>query len=114
MSQFDLSRTIPIGEGSALAGVSRQDVITFPNGRSFKIVLYAAYVAHGLYGPENNGIAILDEDNRQVVLDQHVRIGSGYYGPSPTQLSEFQRIKDMPWEQFEHFMVSNERYRGCL
>jgi len=114
MSQFDLSRQIPIGEGSALAGVSRQEVITYPNGRSFRIVLYAAYCAFGLYGPENNGIAVLDEDQRQVLLDQHSRIGSGYYGPSPTQLSEFQRIKDMPWEQFEQFVVSHERYRGCL
>lgn len=81
--------------------------------RSFAVVIASAYDA-GVVGSENNGIAILDEDNRTVVLDRHAPIGSGYHGPSQGQRAEFARIMAMDWKAFTDFVRSHPNYRGSL
>jgi hypothetical protein len=78
--------------------------------RIFKVVIAAAYNA-GIIGPEHNGIAVLDDNNKAVLLDQHVKIGSGYFGPSEEQKAEFARIVAMDWNEFADFVRSNRRYR---
>ncbi|GEM_PF-6737446 len=79
--------------------------------RTFSVIVASAYHA-GIVGPEDNGIVVLDEDNRIVVLDQHLRQASGYFGPSPDQLSEAKRLLGLPWGQFVTFCRSNPRYRS--
>lgn len=78
--------------------------------RTFTVVVAAAYNA-GIIGPEHNGLAILDEDNQSVVLDQHLCASTGYYGPSKEQKAEFRRVMDMDWETFSKFCRTNPRYR---
>jgi len=79
-------------------------------GRLFKVVIAGARNA-GIIGPEDNGIAILDEDYQQIVLDNHVKESSGYFGPSRRQWEEAGRIMDMNWEQFTDFIRSHPRHR---
>lgn len=78
--------------------------------RTFKVVIAGALHA-GIIGPEYNGIAVLDDDANQVVLDQHCRIDSGYFGPSAKQKAEFDRIMAMDWKGFTAFVKSHPRYR---
>lgn len=80
--------------------------------RSFSILIAAAESAGGLVGPEHNGVTVLDNDNAGVVLDRHLKSGSGYHGPSPAQIEEFRRIGAMDWESFSSFCASNPRFRS--
>lgn len=80
--------------------------------RSFSVLIAAAESAGGLTGSEYNGIAVLDNDNAGVVLDRHAREGSGYHGPSPSQIEEFRRIGEMDWGAFSSFCASNPRFRS--
>lgn len=81
--------------------------------RSFTVLIAGAYNT-GIIGPEYNGIVVLDDDNRQVVLDRHCQESSGYYGPSARQKAEFERVMAMDWPAFTKFCRENQRYRGCL
>jgi hypothetical protein len=65
--------------------ISRNEVLEH-SGRKFRIVLYGAYNAKGLIGSECNGICILDDDLLNVVLDEHGKEETGYFGPSEQQL----------------------------
>jgi len=80
-------------------------------GRKIRIVLYGAYNALGLVGPEMNGIAILDEDARRVILDGHYQEDTGYFGPSRKQLIEYSRIADMSDSDIEEFIANHPRAR---
>jgi hypothetical protein len=79
--------------------------------RTFVLVLYGAYNAMGLIGSECNGIAVLDKDNRLVVLDEHCKIDTGYFGPSESQVREFDRIKAMDADSFLIFCNAHPRLR---
>ncbi|MTH94795.1 hypothetical protein [Roseibium sp. RKSG952] len=79
--------------------------------RLFKVVIAGAYNA-GIVGPEHNGIAILDENNLQVVLDQHCPQLSGSFGPSASQKAEFDRIMAMDWKAFSKFCREHPRFRS--
>lgn len=80
-------------------------------GRTLRVVLYGAYNALGLIGPEMNGIAILDEDARCVVLDGHLQEDTGYFGPSRRQVIEHSRIMGMTDEELEDFIAEHPRTR---
>lgn len=80
-------------------------------GRNLRVVVYGAYNAMGLIGPEDNGIAILDEGSRSVVIDGHVKENSGYFGPSVRQIEEFARIMSMEDAELEEFIESHPRKR---
>jgi hypothetical protein len=90
--------------------VSRDESVRFGD-RSFRVVLYGAYNAMGLIGTEHNGIAVLDEDRRQVVLDGHFRQDSGAYGPTRAQAEEWERICRLPAGEFVEFCNSHETSR---
>ena len=92
-------------------GMKAEKVFDFD--RTFSVVVYGAFDANGLIGPEVNGILVLDEDNRSVVLDGHRRETSGYHGPSRAQVAEFERIKAMDWAEFSRFCHDHPRYRGA-
>lgn len=80
-------------------------------GKTLRIVLYGAYNALGLIGPEMNGIAILDEDARCVVLDGHLQEDTGYFGPSRRQVLEYSRIIGMTDADLEEFIANHPRTR---
>lgn len=82
--------------------------------RSFRVIVYGAYNAYGLIGTENNGIAVLDEDRMQVVLDGHCPQETGAYGPSNGQLVEWQRICRMDSAEFVEFCNSHPRLRDLI
>jgi hypothetical protein len=95
-------------------GVSRDEVVGWdtPSGeRNFRIILYGALDAYGLIGPEMNGIAILDEDNKSVVLDGECPQASGYYGPSREQLDRWGEIVDFDWLEFKNFVNKHPKSR---
>jgi len=83
-------------------------------GRKFRVVLYGAYNAMGLIGPEMNGIAVLDHDRKHVVLDGHCPEDSGYHGPSEAQKAEWNRICVMSAEEFVGFCNSHQRSRDPI
>jgi hypothetical protein len=104
---------IPVGR-CAYVGISRDETRTFENnGRSFRIALYGAFHA-GIIGPEFNGIVILDVDNRLVVLDQHKRESTGYFGPTVDQWAEFDRIMGLNWADFLRFIDGHPRSRASV
>lgn len=81
------------------------------NDRSFTIIIAGAYNAFGLIGSECNGIVVLDNDNKLVVLDEHAREDSGYYGPTNKQIDEFEKLLKMDYESFVKFCREHPRSR---
>ena len=96
-------------------GISRQITISFVTEsgatRSFIVAVYGAFCAYGLYGPENNGILILDDDRSGVLLDKHLSRTTGYHGPSDDQVKEWGRIIRMNWNDFRVFVKEHSRGR---
>ncbi len=84
--------------------------ITTPDGteRTFRILTYQAFDAHGLIGSECNGILILDEDEKKVVCDEILKQSSGYFGASKEQFKKADEIIKMKWGEFTLFL-SEER-----
>jgi hypothetical protein len=95
------------------AMVSRDKTLKFGN-RTFRVVLYGAYNAMGLIGTEQNGIAVLDEDRMQVVLDGHFQQDSGAYGPNRSQSEEMERICRLSAGEFVEFCNSHPRSRESV
>lgn len=81
-----------------------------PDGgkRTFKVVLSTAYNA-GIIGSEYHGVAVLDDDNRQVVFDQGPML---YNKVAQAQL--FQELKAADWPTFCGLVKQQKRYRECM
>ena len=82
------------------------------DGTTYIIGIAGAYNAYGMIGPEHNGIFILDDDAKRVVLDRHCEEQSGYFGPSQAQWAEMKRVAELPTTAFKNFCRNNPRYRG--
>lgn len=80
--------------------VSRDKIITL-NNQKFRIILYGAINAGGLIGPEMNGIAILNEEEKTICADGFERIDSGYFGPSSKQIEKFEEVCKMNFIQLQ-------------
>jgi hypothetical protein len=97
--------------------VVRDHVRKFHNGRSFRVILYGAYNAMGLIGSEYNGIAILDEDQKQVLADNIGR-GSSFYGtsdgPSDAQKAKYEQVLKLSWEDFRTLVNTSGRNRYSI
>lgn len=100
-------------------GVTLDEKKTYPNGRTLRFIAYSAYNASGLIGTENNGVAILDEDNKSVVCDNLGRqagIGkrepSIFNGLSTEQV--FQVIRNMDWQRLSEMVNKHPRTRYAL
>jgi hypothetical protein len=91
-------------------GLSKDETRKFPKLK-VRIILYGAYNAMGLIGSECNGIVILNDTKRQVVLDEHCRISSGWFGPDNSQIAEFNRIMALSEADLIVFCRSHKRYR---
>ncbi len=81
------------------------------DGAIYRVIMYGAYNAFGLIGPEKNGIAILNESQRNVVLDEECKESSGYFGASERQLSRWDEIVNMDTKAFVAFVNGHERAR---
>ncbi len=100
-----------------LVGITHRKKVQFDDGRetrTFTVVIHGAYDALGLIGSECNGVGVLDEDNKQVVLDQHLRQGSGYFGPTQAQIDEWGRVCGLSYQAFREFVNANHRSRISL
>ncbi|MFK4135914.1 hypothetical protein ACI2KR_27070 [Pseudomonas luteola] len=93
---------------SQFAGVTYDQTRDFGTNGSYRVMVYAAYNAFGLIGPERNGIAViqLEGSSGRVVADSIAQADSGYFGPSNEQVKLFEEIKDMSWETFRAFVNS--------
>lgn len=80
-------------------------------GTVYKIGIAGAYNAFGLIGSEHNGLFILDDTNKQVVLDQHAGEHTGYFGPSERQWQVLQDVVALDSEHFLHFIHNHPRSR---
>jgi hypothetical protein len=98
---------------SPFTGVEFDQTITL-NGRTFRVLTYQAYNAFGLIGPEKNGIAILNDDDRDVVMDEHFRQSSGYFGVGAKVVAEAKRICAMGWEEFQALCNNSPRSRYAI
>ena len=67
------------------------------DGIDYMIGIADVYNAFGVIGSEHNGIFVLDDTNRAVVLDRDTEESSGYYGPSKRQ-----------WERLAHYCKCSE------
>jgi hypothetical protein len=65
----------------------------------------------GLIGTECNGICILDEDLKQVVLDEHCKEETGYFGTTERQQAEFERLLSLSADGFVDFVNTHPRTR---
>lgn len=81
------------------------------DGTDYIIGIAGAYNAFGLIGAEHNGIFVLDDTNALVVLDQHKREHTGYFGPSYDQWGELGLIYDLPDDAFISFIKTHPRSR---
>lgn len=79
------------------------------------IMLYGAYNALGLIGPEYNGIAILNDTHKAVVLDGEAAEDYGWYpgygSPTHEQVAAFNSIAVMDEAALVDFIRAHPRYR---
>lgn len=80
-------------------------------GETYIIGFACAYNALGLIGSERNGIFVLNETKRDVVLDEHMRIGTGWNGCKPEHIEELRKLKRMPAREFLGWIAGHPRAR---
>jgi hypothetical protein len=89
--------------------------VSFGPGRVFIVMLHGAYNARGLIGSECNGLGILDDTKKQVLLAEHMNAPTGWYtgfgGPTNEQIAELERVVAMEWDEFVEFVNTNRKAR---
>jgi len=81
-------------------------------GRTYRLLLYRSYDAGGLIGSEFNGIAVLDDDAKQIVTDNIEKIESGYSVPTRGQIAMLEHMLRCTPEQFKEICNNSSRSRG--
>ncbi len=84
---------------------------------TYRIITYQAYNACGLIGPEKNGIAVLDNAARTIVLDEHFKQQTGYYGVGQAVIDEADLICNMianNFQEFRAFVNNHPRKRFAI
>jgi len=82
------------------------------DGVDYLVGIAGAYNAFGLIGTERNGLFVLDDTHKRVLLDEHMPKAYGGHGPTQNQWSELGKLMRMPGEAFLAFIATNPRYRG--
>jgi hypothetical protein len=80
----------------------------------YRVITYQAYNAMGLIGSECNGIAILSEKNRDVVLDEYCKQSSGYCGVGHAVIKKAIELCELiktDFDTFREFVNENPRAR---
>ena len=81
-------------------------------GSTHYIIGFAdAYNARGLIGPEHNGIFVLDETRKMIVLDRHTPLETGYFGPNEDIFAEFSRLKALTPKAWRAWVSAHPRTR---
>jgi len=95
--------------------VVRDEMLAFGPG-NYRILLYRAFDALGVIGTEYNGIVVLDETKRAVIVDDVARCDSGYSVPTMEQDILWSWLLKMDWETFRAWVnnQSPERLRYQL
>ncbi len=82
------------------------------NGVDYIVGIAGAYNAFGLIGTEQNGIFILDDTNKAVVLDRDTESrNGGYNGPSQAQWDRLEQLMTCPAKAFYTELLTNPRSR---
>lgn len=92
-------------------GVSCDEIKTLKDKRKFRLIIYGAYNALGLIGSECNGIAVLDEDNKEVVCDEMSKADTGYFGPTKEQLKLYDYLMKASDTNFKNIINTHPRAR---
>ena len=96
-------------------GVTSMADRDFGSHGKFRIMIYAAFNAYGLIGPEMNGVVVARElDKYDIVFDGGAKADSGYFGASAKQLQLFDDLVAANWEQFRDLVNSQERLRAPI
>ena len=82
--------------------------------RKFFVFTYKAYNACGLVGHECNGVAILDENRKQVLCDELAKQVSGWSGASEAQVDLVRRLQASGWNEFRQTINQSGRNRYSL
>ena len=80
--------------------------------RTFIVGIANAYNAFGLIGSECNGIFVLDNDKKKVLLDEFHKTNNGWREPPAVVRAAFKEICEMSWPQFRSFVEGSPRFRG--
>ena len=105
--KFDLAKTTSVGPFTFVSRDEKRMVGT----DEYRVVLYGAYNAGGLIGPEMNGIAVLSESPKAVICDQIACESTGYFGPSIKQTLEFEKMLTCSPEEFVLTVNASSRLR---
>jgi hypothetical protein len=81
------------------------------SGTDYVIGIAGAYNAFGLIGSEYNGIFILDDTNKRVILDEDTPQQTGYYGPSQAQWDRLEELTACSPEAFLETILTQPRSR---
>jgi hypothetical protein len=99
--------------------VTKDKTVDYGNGEKLRFIVYGAYNAYGLIGTENNGIAILNEKRRDVLVDEISRMHSWVYNIENIQtpkvlVDEFERLTSMTYADICEFINNHPRARYSL
>ena len=81
------------------------------DGTDFVIGIAGAYDAFGLIGSERNGLFVLNDTRKSVVLDNAVPQSSGYSGPSDAQWAAFNDLVASDDAAFTQYINTHPRSR---
>lgn len=96
-------------------GVQFDKIREYSNGRRLRIITYQAFNAYGLIGPEDNGVAVLDEDHHEVVCDQMAKSSrGGYFGVSRQAWELAWRLYSGTWKEVCREINQHPRCRTRL
>ena len=97
-------------------GPYHYDPATLPQQRTagkktYTVGIATAYNAFGLIGTELNGVFVLNETDKAVVLDQHAIGPSGGFGATTAQKAAMEKLLAMPDADFLAFIKADPRSR---
>lgn len=98
--------------------VTNDKTVEYEGGQKLRFIIYGAYNAMGLIGSECNGIAILNENARDIVADEIGKTSSFAYNSSNTApkslVEKFNQLTSMTYEQVKSFINESPRKRYSL
>jgi hypothetical protein len=99
--------------------VENDKVVQYEGGQKLRFIVYGAYNAMGLIGTESNGVAILNENELNVVADEIGKTGSFVFSNSNIQVPKnlkniFNELTSMTFEQVKAYVNSTHRRRYSL
>lgn len=102
---------IPVGQGRSGYTMLWRLATRTVKGDRLLLGIAGAYSAFGLIGSECNGIFLLNETQGTVVLDEHAKVDSGFYGAAPSQLEEYRRLLLLSPDDFLQWARQHPRCR---